>query len=137
MTQISHQDLGRPFRALFALCALSAPAGRRVDMDSLVVELPYLMNLSPPWNASVGLSSLPAIFAGSVADASATGAELRSSVSRSEHVTGLGAGLDIQGRAGRPALPGCAVRPGCSVRPGQKDVEEKADQTNNSARRWG
>ncbi|KAF6800378.1 serine/threonine protein kinase [Colletotrichum musicola] len=47
---------------------------------------------------TVGLSSLPAIFAGSVADASATGAELRSSVSRSEHVTGLGAGLDIQRR---------------------------------------
>ncbi|KAF6785032.1 hypothetical protein CSOJ01_15669 [Colletotrichum sojae] len=36
--------------------------------------------------------------AGSVADASATGAELHSSVSRSEHVTGLGAGLDIQRR---------------------------------------
>ncbi|KAF6810145.1 hypothetical protein CMUS01_13526, partial [Colletotrichum musicola] len=46
----------------------------------------------------VGLSSLPAIFAGSVADASATGAELRSSVSRSEHVTSLGADLDIQRR---------------------------------------
>ncbi|KAF6804054.1 hypothetical protein CMUS01_14941 [Colletotrichum musicola] len=48
--------------------------------------------------AFVGLSSLPAKIAGSVADASATGAELRSSVSRSEHVTGLGAGLDIQRR---------------------------------------
>ncbi|KAF6803082.1 hypothetical protein CMUS01_15187 [Colletotrichum musicola] len=49
-------------------------------------------------NDSVGLSSLTAKIAGSVADASATGAELRSSVSRSEHVTGLGAGLDIQRR---------------------------------------
>ncbi|KAF6794244.1 hypothetical protein CMUS01_16026 [Colletotrichum musicola] len=49
----------------------------------------------------VGLSSLPAIFAGSAA---AIGAELRSSVSRSEHVTGLGAGLDIQRRQAPPPL---------------------------------
>ncbi|KAF6834613.1 hypothetical protein CMUS01_06085, partial [Colletotrichum musicola] len=49
-------------------------------------------------STSVGSSSLPAKIAGSVADASATGAELRSSVSRSEHVTGLGAGLDIRRR---------------------------------------
>ncbi|KAF6832951.1 hypothetical protein CPLU01_05900 [Colletotrichum plurivorum] len=49
----------------------------------------------------VGLSSLPAIFTGSAA---ATEAELRSSASRSELVTGLGAGLDIQRRQAPPPL---------------------------------
>ncbi|KAF6782913.1 Kinesin light chain 5, partial [Colletotrichum sojae] len=45
----------------------------------------------------------------SVADASATGAELHSSVSRSEHVTGLGAGLDIQ-RRGNQLMKDARIR---------------------------
>lgn len=60
-------------------------------------------------NVAVGLSSLPAKIAGSVADASTTGAELRSSVSRSEHVTGLGAGLDIQRRQAPPPSDNQAI----------------------------
>ncbi|KAF6805146.1 hypothetical protein CSOJ01_09713 [Colletotrichum sojae] len=71
-----------PLATLIALPLFALPALLLIQLRGSCQVVP-----DSPWK-----------IAGSVADASATGAELRSSVSRSEHVTGLGAGLDIQRR---------------------------------------